>query len=66
MMVTIGGDRGTGQFLLAGGEELIAVLGPKYVRVCLVVHECMCVGLGVCACECTCLCHVCQNLHTAG
>ena len=36
-MVTIGGDRGTGQVLLAGGEELIATLGPKYVCVCVCV-----------------------------
>lgn len=33
-MVTVGGDRGCGQFLLAGGDEDVAHLGPK-VATCL-------------------------------
>ena len=29
MMVTVGGDKGCGQFLLAGKDEDVGVLGPK-------------------------------------
>lgn len=33
MLVTVGGDRGGGQFLLAGGEAEVATLGPKSVYI---------------------------------
>ena len=29
-MVTVGGDKGCGQFLVAGGEKNVSTLGPRY------------------------------------
>ena len=29
VLVTVGGDRGAGQFLMAGEEEVVAALGPQ-------------------------------------
>lgn len=35
-MVTVGGDRGCGQFLLAGKDEDVSILGQRYdIRYCL-------------------------------